>query len=82
MELNTIDPQQPIRIGDKFTKGKHLKAEVVDIIQLFSTAKNEQLDRVIYIAKSLGLASNEHEVVKFTIQRGRYEQGKIITSLK
>jgi hypothetical protein len=79
MELNTIDPQQPVRIGDKFKTGRHLKSEVVDIIQLFSTAKNEQLDRVIYIAKGLGLSSNEHEVVKFTIQRGRYEQGKTET---
>jgi hypothetical protein len=79
MELNTIDRQQPVRIGDKFKTGRQLKSEVVDIIQLFSTAKNEQLDRVIYIAKSLGLASNEHEVVKFTIQRGRYEQGKTET---
>lgn len=61
-----------IKIGDKFTKGKHAICIVTDIVKTFSTLRNEWNTDLIYLAKCTnGLSTNTFEVYKSSIVRNR-----------
>lgn len=70
--MEQVDCLQPIKVGDKFKTGSHLKAEVVDIVKTYSTVENKWIG-VIYMAKGIGAFSqNTFEVPKSTIVRHRF----------
>jgi hypothetical protein len=63
-----------VKIGDKFSYGKHHKAEVVDILKHWSTKENDWTEDVTYVAKMLtGFATNHFDVPKASIVRNRIE---------
>lgn len=60
-----------VEIGDKFRWGKHLMAEVVDILECRSSVNGEIL-RHICIARPLnGLANNNFDVPFSTVVRNK-----------
>lgn len=59
-----------VAVGDKFRNGKHLRAEVVDILECKSLVTGE-IVKHLCIAQGLGLARNRFEVCFVTVVRNK-----------